>query len=81
VPSCLRAFSSYAASATPPARLALIGADTGPFSKRGLNQQAQTHTKAPGATLASNATSKVALVLLPSLFQSVRLAGGSPRRD
>jgi hypothetical protein len=65
----------------PPGRFAPTGSHAGPLWARGLNQNAVSHTFAPGAVPGSNATSKVVRVVFPSNFQSAMAAGGRPRRS
>src|SRR4051812_21394759 len=73
----LHPYSSHAAIAAPPGRLVPTGGHAGPLSPRGLNQNAVTHTLAPGATVAGKMISILVRVMLPSNFQPTSVDGAT----
>src|SRR4051812_46680689 len=69
--------STQAAIAAPPGRWVLTGVAAGPFAARGLNQNAVSHTFAPGSTEAGKTTFTRVRVMLPSNFQAASVVGAS----
>src|SRR5438105_10805228 len=75
--SAIRNRSHAAVDTPPPGRLVQTGGQAGPVSLRGLNQQADSHTVAPAATVLGNTTCNVVRPTLPSNFHRFRSAGGA----